>query len=186
VSSPTLSILICHLENRADLLNRLMDRLRPQTSQHNIPILWNTDNGQMPTGTKRNLLLDRAPLYTDYVVFIDDDDLVSDDYVAKIMAALESRPDCVGIEGEYSRDGGDFRLFKHSREFADWYESAGVIYRTPNHLNPMRRELAVSARFPDATLGEDFVFSQRVRPMLKTEVYVKGPIYYHLARSRPT
>jgi glycosyltransferase involved in cell wall biosynthesis len=144
-----------------------------------IEVLVDADEGSITVGTKRNRMLEKAK--NDYVCFLDDDDLISRDYVAKVMGALATRPDCVGLEGIYTRSGQDPRLFKHSIKFTSWYEDNGVYFRNPNHLNPIRRDLASVARFPDLVRGEDHAYSQRVQPLLKTEVYIEGPIYHYLS-----
>ena len=73
-----LSILICSLASRADKLQRLMNVLQPQIND-SVELLVKTDNGEMPIGKKRNLLLEEAS--GAYIAFVDDDDLVSEDYV---------------------------------------------------------------------------------------------------------
>ncbi len=83
-----LSILICHIEERAEKLERLMAVLRPQLTP-DVEVLIETDDRQMSIGAKRNLLLEKAK--GGYVCFIDDDDLVPDYYVKKILEAMETK-----------------------------------------------------------------------------------------------
>jgi hypothetical protein len=77
-----LSILICSLNRRKKYLKRLVDILRSQANR-DIEVLCDIDNGEVSIGSKRQKLLNSA--VGDYVCFVDDDDLVSEDYVDLIL-----------------------------------------------------------------------------------------------------
>lgn len=171
-----LSILICSLEERADKLARLLAALEPQRTAE-IEVLTDVDNRQKPIGTKRNQLVQRAT--GDYTCFVDDDDLVAEDYVQQILTATAGGPDCCGLEGIITFAGKSPRRFVHSITCAGWYERDGVYYRTPNHLNPVKREYALLAPFPDTNHGEDKCFSDGIRKYLNVERYICKPIYYY-------
>lgn len=171
------SILICSLSSRADKLQRLMNVLEAQKNDA-VEILIKTDNGEIPIGKKRNLLLEEAT--GDYVAFIDDDDLVAEDYVKKIIEALETRPDCCGIQGIITFQGQDPRMFIHSLKYKEWFEQNNIYYRCPNHLNPVKRELALQVRFPETNFGEDKDYSTRLFPLLKEERFISGVVYHYL------
>lgn len=174
---PTLSILICSLTSRHKTLNELVVELKRQKTDR-VEILAEIDGGQITTGAKRNLLLERAQ--GDYIAFVDDDDMVSEDYVEKILKAIETRPDCCGIEGIITFEKRqESRLFIHSLQHKEWFEMDKVYYRCPNHLSPVKRELALQTGFPDKTIGEDRDYSLRLLSLLKTEVYIDGPIYFY-------
>ena len=193
-----LSILICHLRSREEKLKRLFECLRAQgaccnwhpypewkivgfvgTNPH-VEVRIARDNGEMSIGAKRNLLLDSC-VNSEYVCYHDDDDMPSQDYLSKILKALESKPDCVGFEGQLVRTGGPTSRFIHSIKYDHWYEENSVYLRSPNHLNPVRRELALKVRFPDLYSAEDADYSKRLYPLLKTETFIDGgPIYQYL------
>ena len=174
-----LSILICSLSRRAALLSRLMNVLRPQLND-SVELLVEIDNGEITTGAKRNILLDRAE--GKYCAFVDDDDLVSADYCARILEAVKTNPDCVGFTGQITFQRRKIsKDFVHSLTINKWYEQNGVYYRCPNHLNPIRTSIAQSVRFKDITVGEDKDFSDRIRPLLKRGVDLDKPfLYYYL------
>jgi len=172
-----LSILICSLVSRAPLLERLKSILTPQLTDQ-VEVLYDIDNGEKIIGQKRNDLLERAQ--GDYICFIDDDDTVSNDYVSKILRAIETNPDCCGIEGVMTTNGRNPRRFIHSLRYNSWYEKDGVYYRNPNHLNPIRREIAIQVRFILVNKGEDSDFSKNILPLLKSEVYINSMIYNYL------
>lgn len=177
MSKIRLSILICSLEERSDQLKTLLvDLNRQKTDQ--VEILTNIDNRKHTVGAKRNDLLLRAT--GDYIAYIDDDDKVSEDYVAKILQAIESNPDCVGIEGVISfSSSGIVRKFIHSIQYDSWFTKGEIYYRCPNHLSPVRRALALKTMFPNISVGEDRVYSEKLRPSLTSEVHIPNPIYYY-------
>ena len=185
-----LSVLICSLIERRRLLDELTRKLRNIAPDINelgeIEILTQIDDGQMPVGAKRNLLLEKAR--GRYVCFVDDDDDVVDTYLIQILKAAREDSDCIGITGRIIRKMGTYR-FMHSISFCGWYTSPVdlTFYRTPNHLNPVKRELALAARFPRIDYGEDILYSNRLKPRLKTETMIKDPIYiYYEDRSQRT
>ena len=178
----SLSILICSLSSRQESLKLLRAALSKQLSNVHgstrVEVLVEIDDGAMNVGLKRNILLQRA--VGEYVAYIDDDDMVSDDYISSILKAIESGPDCVGIQGIISV-GQNKNLFTHSIQYGAWYTgSDGVYYRTPNHLNPVRRVLALQIGFPSkSNYGEDLIYSRKLLPFLETEVCVEHPIYFY-------
>jgi glycosyltransferase involved in cell wall biosynthesis len=178
---PVLSVLICHLRERADSLNRLLKTLHDQTagSEQVEIILCDDPRGSMSIGAKRNLLVGWSA--GEYVAFIDDDDNVSDTYIAKILKALRRKPDCVGITGKYIVAGQPEWTFRHSITVSRWCRDKvrRIYFRTPNHLNPVRRDIAISHPFPDIQFGEDRVFSDSIKIDLHDEVFIEDPIYYY-------
>lgn len=183
------SILICTLESRQDYLKRLLSILEPQVNQFpgDVEIVIEKDSGKMSIGKKRNMLLDKSQ--GEYIAFVDDDDIVSSDYVSKILEAIQSKPDTVGMHLLHFNDGNFAGLTYHSLRYQSWFEnqdkSTGLMryYRNPNHLNPVRREHALSTKFPDISMGEDKDYSGKLLKKLKTEQYITEPIYYYFFRS---
>jgi len=174
--SKKLSILICGLKERKELLLHLGNQLKMQGNS-DVEILANIDDGAIPIGKKRNDLLNNSR--GEYVCFVDDDDVISPFYVSKILEAIESKPDCVGLEGIIIQKNIGPRKFIHSIQYDDWFEENDIYYRCPNHLNPIKRDIACFVGFPDISYHEDVDFSKRVKEHLKTEVYIKEPIYFY-------
>ncbi len=135
------------------------------------------------TGEKRNKLLARAK--SDFVCSVDDDDMLDWNYVSRILGAIKENPDIdvVGMEGMLLRPGeSQGKLFIHSIENESWSETPEAYLRYANHLNPIKRELALAAGFPHLVFAEDKGFSDRVKPMLKKQVHLKSPIYFYNTR----
>ncbi len=186
---PKLSILICSLQRRALFLDRLMQCLRPQLAEHDdIEILTQIDNGEISIGAKRNELLQKAT--GSYVAYIDDDDRVADDYVSSILSAIERAPDVIGFPLLVSTDEMKVEYGFVSSVFKCWFDLSDpfrpdlqTFFACPNHLTPVRRELALNVGFIPKNQKEDLNFSFRLRELLTSEVYLETPMYYYLRRT---
>ena len=173
-----LSILIPTLPSRNEFLNRLLDLLRPLAAPYGEEIEIRTllTDSQPSVGVKRQQLLQEAK--GQYIAFIDDDDMVDPLYFERIMPLLDGVNDCVGFRGIYTVDGQNPGVFIHTLKCDKWHERDGIYYRCPNHLNPVKREIALAAGFPDQRFGEDQAYSMAVRPFLKQEAMVDDPPLY--------
>ena len=143
-----------------------------------VEILVNEDDGKKTTGTKRIELLQMAK--GEYVVFVDDDDIVSSDYVESILKAIDSSPDAVGISGFFIRNTRVSRAEYSIHN--EWNTTPNLETRPINHLCPVKREIAIQAGFPDIFRGEDRAYAERLKPLLKTEVRIDKEIYNYIIR----
>ena len=179
----TLSILICTLPNRIGYLSQLLQALAPQyVSTNEVEVITESDNGSMTTGHKRNLLLKRST--GKYVVFIDDDDMVSSTYVKDILTAAESNPDAIVFNGIMTTNGKDKRKWYISKDYG--YEAKdGAYYRYPNHIVPIRREIAMAFPFMDIRIGEDYAWATAIHNagLIKTEVKIEKELYHYQFRT---
>jgi glycosyltransferase involved in cell wall biosynthesis len=188
LTKPKLSILIPSLEKRLSFRVRLMGILNPQLND-DVEVISRIDDGSMTVGAKRNLLLEDSK--ADYIVFIDDDDLIEPFYVSKVLKALEKGPDVVGIHLLHYEDGFLKGFTHHSIKYNHWFQEPNKdqegmtnYYRNPNHLNPVKREFAVKAGFPSIDFGEDRYYSQHLYDYLVTEEDILEPIYSYYHRNQ--
>ena len=72
----------------AALIRNLDEQIEKANARELVEVIPEVDKGETPTGTKRNNLIDRAA--GKYIVFVDDDDTVSDYYVSEILRCAES------------------------------------------------------------------------------------------------
>jgi glycosyltransferase involved in cell wall biosynthesis len=176
-----LSILIPTISSREAMLCRLLDRLLPQRVD-GVEVIVRSDNGEDSIGAKRNALV--AQSKGEWICFIDDDDLVAPDYVARILAALTLNPDCVGFWVNRYVNGAFEARACHSLRYCRYATNENgqerIYERTPNHLNPIRREIAESVPFPELNHGEDTSYAVRAYPLLESEVFIDAPLYDYL------
>lgn len=164
----TFQILIPTMPGREAMLFALLQVLEPQLKKHKAASYF-IDAGAGSIGAKRQRMIEKAT--ADYIAFVDDDDMVSADYLDRIMPCLQSRPDCVGITMHVTMDGRDWHpspIFRHSLRFKENYQWHGQD-RTPHHLCPLKRTIAIESRFPDLMWGEDFSYALGLLSRLHTE-----------------
>lgn len=179
-----LSIMIPTMPSRAEFLRRLLEHLWKQALRHPRQVEILTDAGHGTTGEKRQRLLERA--IGQYVASIDDDDWVSEDYIDRIFAALDKCPDADCAELHVLMlSGGQEHRGHCSIKYTTWKQEGGVFQRCPNHLSPVKRELALKVGFPKKTIGEDADYSMLLRHHLKVEAPMPStkPLYFYFPRS---
>lgn len=178
-----LSILIPTLKTRVNLVNNLVDELERQIiaigAEKVVQLVLFTDNGERTTGEKRNLLVWNCS--GDYVAFVDDDDKIAPSYVQLLLGAIQDKPDCCSLTGLLSVNGTKKNVFKHSVQYSGWYEKDKVLYRFPNHLNCIKKEIAEQVPFPESYHGEDRAYSTdlELSGLIKTEAEIKETLYFY-------
>ena len=145
---------------------------------------WLLDDTDPPEtiGKKRQRLLEMSKGL--FVNTIDDDDLISDDYIKDILEACKTTPtpDCVGFKGVSYKDERVDRVFRISNEFDRWENHPGIYCRCIYHLSPVRRELAIRVGFRPVNFGEDSDYSVRLKPYLKRQVFIDKNLYFYCYR----
>lgn len=177
-----LTITIASVSIRKTMLDNLLSELNKQIAENNleneVEILVDDDDNRF-LGTKRKLMLTQAKgLFT---CAIDDDDFVSPIYVKSIIEAIkkDKSVDCLGINGIITTNGENPKKWVISCHYEDWFEQDGVYYRTPNHICPIRTELARIGDFDEVAWGEDYPFSMRMKSLLNKETTIDEPLYYY-------
>lgn len=178
-----LSICICSLEKRLATLHILMRHLDKQMQKFpgQVELLVETDNGAIPTGTKRNILYRKAQ--GKYVCSIDDDDWVPDWYIETILKAVQTDPDTVGFHGVMTTHGQNpegFFISKFNPYLTQKKNGKRNHYlRYTNHLSPIRTTIALQFPFEDIYWEEDFKFATALHEAkaLKTEVIINRSMY---------
>ena len=147
-----------------------------------VEIVTLEDDGTLMVGAKRNRLMDMAK--GEYLCFFDDDDEPFGGYLRRILEALESRPDVVGITIFWTDQIFDaVRLLVRSLDYQKFHwlvKNDAVTCGRPAHLNPTRSSIAKTVRFNENVIaGEDAEWSAAVACKLKTCVNIDEPIYWY-------
>lgn len=177
------TICIATTHARDGVRERLMNSLLPQVDKYKgqieVLVFWN--NFEYSLGFLRQALLDEAK--GQYISFIDDDDMIADDYCDSIFPLLDG-VDYVGFQVKFSNDAEEMLPVYHSLRYNDWYEDDTGYYRGVTHLNPVRTELARQSRFPvEYNMGEDHQWAVGMRDKCKTEHVIDREMYYYEHRS---
>lgn len=175
-----LSILICTIPERQPMFKELLNELTEQSKRCNsmVQICWDdSPKGTITIGAKRNKLLNLA--LGDYVCFADDDDSVAPDYIESILNAIEKGTDCIGFKIKCYMDGKEENAASSMKY--DWADNVdGFRYvRSIYHKTPVKRELALKAGFPDKSFSEDYEYSMRLKPLLKSEIFIDKFLYIY-------
>ena len=168
------SILIPTLEERVEKFNALKELLEEKMKRVcpdiKIEIVSLCDNREMSVGLKRQELIERAK--GKYVSFVDDDDLVTDEYFEDAAECIKGKYDMCRLRGTIG-----IATFTHSlRNSLEGPAAAGYEFlRPPNHLNIMLKDIANLNKFGDLRYGEDMEWMVRLSQggFLKSE-YASG------------
>lgn len=196
-----ISILIPTMTPRKALFEQVLAEIRKQASECpeiRTEILWESDNGELTLGQKRNILMDRCT--GKYHCFIDDDDVLAPDYLKSFVPMITSGIDydCASFVGAYYRGGtftwpyaggvpnrGTFiKLFHHSLQYKSWGETPDRYIRTISPMNLIKTDIVRRVRYKDIRNTEDHEFSKRLMEsgLLKTEFAINPdhPIYHYI------
>lgn len=182
-AAPTWSILVPTLGERRPLFERLMAGLLPQLDKHEgrVRVIgWHNDGSPRLPKIRQVMV---AGAQSEYVSFVDDDDLVSPYYVDAVVEALRTRPDYVGFQVQCYSDGVPTAVAYHSLEFSRWRNLPGRYERDISHINPVKTRLARRADFTLAgRRAEDRAWADQMRRarVLKTQVVIPRILYHYL------
>ena len=183
-----LSIIIPYY-NTQTMTDKLLSGLFPQTDENteiilvddgsDEPFVFEEDwkkvryirkkNGGVSSARNRGLKEAKG----DYIVFIDSDDLVSDDYISQIYKAIETDPDTVYISWK-SIDGKLGKVIQsESDEFNPWNRCVW------NRV--FKKEYIKGLYFnEEMNIAEDDDFLKRL-PVPKSKTYIPKQIYFYRA-----
>ncbi len=186
-----LSILILTIPERDALYQRLRRKLAGQVADHklerHVEVMTYLDNHEHSIGEKRNTLVTRAT--GAFVVFVDDDDDVSDQYVPLIHQTIVNNPaiDCIGIRGVVTFQGRRARPLVFSAQYNSIFSRDQTYYRPILPINPIRRDIVLRYPFADVGYSEDFDFGMRMARagVLRNEVLLDEPLYFYYSRRSP-
>lgn len=186
---PSWTILVPTLGERRALFERLMATLLPQAERHpGVQVVGWWNNGSPSLPKIRQTMVQATT--TDYLCFVDDDDLVSPEYVDEIVAALSDGPDYVGFTVQCYSDGWPTALAHHALKYGRWANLKTHYERDISHINPMRTRLARRADFTRAKAGraEDRVWVDQLRrtQALRSEVVIPRVLYHYLYSTNRT
>lgn len=177
-----LSILIPTVPNRIDnfylrIMKDLIKQIRPYSD---IELLSFFDNKKRSIGKKRDDMLKLAK--GEYLVFIDDDDRISEDYVKEIMNALYLNPqtDCVVFNSITRVSGGPEIICKYGVEFEYGYILDGKEWRgKPAHTMVYKSAIAKVHRYSDMVHFEDVDWVKRACEDIKIQTRIDKVLYYY-------
>lgn len=144
--------------------------------------------GGISTGLKRGDLYKKANGI--YSWQIDDDDILFPNAIKDVFEACKTGADVIGINGIITTNGSNLREWeiRLNHPFQAIIKDGKEYYlRHPNHITPMKTEIAKQIPFEDKTIFEDYHWSVALKNsgLLKTQTIVEAPVYHYRERSKP-
>jgi glycosyltransferase involved in cell wall biosynthesis len=174
-----LSILIPSVPERLSELSNQVNHLTKQVGNEPVEILTFLDNKKRTTGRKRNELLNLSQ--GSYVVFVDDDDTLSDDYVSSLLGAIRAHPDsdCIVFDVMFNDIKKNQKtLVKYGVEYPHGFDKNKNQYtRKPNHLMCFSRQLALSVKYRDISYKEDDRWEEIAHKKICNQTRIEKVLY---------
>ena len=190
MTSPLLTIMLPTTIDRRDKFYPLLEEIKSQIVKNKyddiVEIVIDEDNKEKSIGKKRQDLLEKAN--GKYVVGIDSDDWIAEDYLNCIITSLKENPsiDHVGFLEDCDIDGDkSISIFSIRNKF--WAENQDGYdhIRCANPKSVILREKALQVGYEDSRYGEDRIFSEAVTSLLTSEVFIEKPLYLYRYKSTP-
>lgn len=190
MTSPLLTIMLPTTIDRRNTFYPLLEEIKRQISKCKyddiVEVVIDEDNKEKSIGKKRQDLLERAR--GKYVVGIDSDDWIAEDYLDCIITSLKENPsiDHVGFLEDCDIDGDkSISIFSIRNKF--WAENQDGYdhIRCANPKSVILREKALQVGYEDSRYGEDRVFSEAITSLLTSEIFIEEPLYLYRYKSTP-
>jgi len=172
-----LSILTPTVPSRANQLAKLSAKIENQIGAHEVEHLVFCDNRKRSIGEKRQALIEMAQ--GEYIAFVDDDDDISDDYVSKILSAIERKADLVTFRQGITYNGRKSEIHFGVNNPDEILNYDGVTLRAPWHVCVWNRVKVKGCQFLSVNYGEDLAWSVQARKRIKTAVHIDTVLHYY-------
>lgn len=153
------------------------DLERMQSLDMPVEIVICTDEKKLKVGEKRNLLLKAAT--GSYVSFVDDDDIVSDDYVSELLTAMKSDCDIIVFDVIMYQNGKKMFDVSYDKDYRRDYSEGNQAFRLPNHIMCFKSSIAKGHEFMKINYGEDGIWARKVNRRIKTQHRIDKVLYYY-------
>lgn len=170
-----LSILVATIPERTEQFNKLCNKLYELREPYykDIEIRWDAterydEPGGITVGEKRNKLLQKAA--GKYIMFVDDDDDVMDNFLDILYPLLDSDYDVINPNVQAYIDGVPHIIDQSIYYESEQLQNGGKTKRFPSIMSVWLREKAIKATFPALNNGEDFEWTKQINP--KTELKI--------------
>jgi hypothetical protein len=188
---PLLSILTPACWERVDQARALTEKIAAQiTDPASVEHLVLYDNRHRSVGLKRQSLLDSAR--GRFIAFVDDDDDVSDDYVARLLQAIQTHPDAevITFDQAATYNGKPFTVHfqlgaTDEKLILDGPDDQ-VITRGPWHVCAWRREKIRHCQFLDTNFGEDHAWVYQARQHVTRSHHIPRVLHHYRHDARTT
>lgn len=175
--NPILTIAVLSVPSRTrTFLPYIVDKLDAQTQGRPVELLLLLDNKTRTIGRKRNDLIRLAQ--GQYIVFVDDDDDVTDDFVDEILEAAKSGADVIVFDIWVTLDGQSGKNCRYGLDLV--YENLDSAYhRKPNGRMACRTDIARRIPYQDISLGEDDRWGEAFAIVARTQHRIEKNLSFY-------
>jgi len=142
-----------------------------------LPVEWLSlcDNRARSIGGKRQALVDIAR--GKYIAFCDDDDVISPDYVSKLLAAAESNADVITFRQRAIYNGLESEVHFGINNQDGPFTPNGITLRAPWHVCAWRRDVVRGCQFGLSNYGEDLEWCLQARKRIRTAYHIDSVLH---------
>jgi glycosyltransferase involved in cell wall biosynthesis len=177
--NPILSILTPSIPSRIQRLGMdcqwLMSQLSEQIGGLPVEHLVLCDNRARSIGAKRQALVDIAR--GEYIAFVDDDDDVSDDYVARLLGATKTGADVITFRQQAIYNGLESEVHFGINNQDGPFNPGGITLRAPWHVCAWKRERVQGCLFSESNYGEDLAWCLQARRRARTAHHIDAVLH---------
>ncbi len=182
---PILSILTPAIWDRRQQSSDLAESIARCPGSGAIEHLVLLDDRKRSIGAKRQALLDSAR--GTYIAFCDDDDLISDDYIPRLLAEAQHGADVITFEQTSMIDGVPGQIiFDATYAKDDPWVPGGIARRAPWHVCAWKRDQVSDCVFPDIMYGEDLQWSLQARLRMRTARHIPAVLHTYIHNAATT
>jgi len=183
-----LSILICTVVGREKSYENLINELVQQIANNNlygqVEILTEKDDCKITVGTKRNILKNKA--IGEYICFIDDDDMVNEDYLSEILKAIEYNAEVITFKIQKFKNRVLDEVYIPNIHIGNLKSGNITFIRNLLHLCPHKKYLADKINFTDKNFAEDFEYSMALANLNPRDFRIDKILYLYYFSEKDT
>jgi hypothetical protein len=173
--NPILSLLTPTIPGRETQLKALGEKLAAQIRDKPVEWLSLCDNRARSIGAKRQALVDIAR--GEYIAFVDDDDDVSGDYVARLLEATKTGADVITFRQHAIYNGLESEVYFGINNQDGPFNPGGVTLRAPWHVCAWKRERVQGCLFLEANYSEDIAWCLQARKRARTAHHIDAVLH---------
>tara|TARA_R110002012_G_scaffold104995_3_gene245744 strand:- start:83 stop:733 length:651 start_codon:yes stop_codon:yes gene_type:complete len=180
------TVMVLSIPSRLQKLQNLYAKLEKQIGDRkDVEVLCLVDNKSLTIGQKRNIVLNAAR--GNYVACLDDDDMISDDYIQTICDHIDGGDyfDVLAFNQHCTINGEEVMVYfdiNHKQNDPLVRDENGKyvdMRRPPWHMCVWRKEIADKAEFRDTSWGEDWDWVSQMYPYVKVQLKIDNVLHYY-------
>ena len=170
ILTPTIPSRMLNLLGEQSRLANIVAKLGVQAADMPVEHLWLGDNCKRSIGAKRQALVDIA--HGQYIAFVDDDDDVSEDYVASLLEAAQTGADVITFRQRAIYNGLESEVHFGINNQDGPFTPGGITLRAPWHVCAWKREVVRGCQYGESNYGEDREWCLQARKRIRTAYHV--------------